>query len=116
MYERFAYFLLHVYEPDQRKGKEHLDGSTTRNYLSIVIHLACDKFKAVGLDASKRFFDCLDTNSTSEFAKWLRGVKANKSERALPSHSPCAPPLRTTVWLTPPSLPPCAQRSSTCRR
>ena len=29
--------------------------------------------KAVGSDATKRFFDCLDTNSTSEHAKWLRG-------------------------------------------
>ena len=38
IYERFAYYMLHVYEPDQRKGEEHLDGSTTRNYLSIAIH------------------------------------------------------------------------------
>jgi len=29
-----------VYEPDQRKGEEHLNGSTTRNYLAIAIHLA----------------------------------------------------------------------------
>ena len=35
VYERFAYYMLHVYEPDQRKGEEHLDGSTTRNYLAI---------------------------------------------------------------------------------
>lgn len=69
--------MLNVYEPDQKKGEEHLDGSTTRNYLAIAIHAASDKFKAVGTDASKRFFDCLDTNSTSEHAKWLRGVKAN---------------------------------------
>ena len=74
VYERFAYYMLNVYEPDQRKGEEHLDGSTTRNYLAIAIHLACDKFKAVGSEATKRFFDCLDTNSTSEHAKWLRGV------------------------------------------
>ena len=77
VYERFAYYMLNVYEPDQKKGEEHLDGSTTRNYLAIAIHAASDKFKAVGTDASKRFFDCLDTNSTSEHAKWLRGVKAN---------------------------------------
>ena len=77
VYERFAYYMLYVYEPDQRMGEEHLDGSTTRNYLAIAIHLACDQFKAVGSDATKRFFDCLDTNSTSEHAKWLRGVKAN---------------------------------------
>ena len=118
VYERFAYYMLNVYEPDQKKGEEHLDGSTTRNYLAIAIHLACDKFKAVGSDATKRFFDCLDTNSTSEHAKWLRGVKANierahcerrdaagkkidKSESAPPSGShlplslPCSdgPPL-----------------------
>ena len=77
VYERFGYYMLNVYEPDQRKGEEHLDGSTVRNYLGIAVHLACDKFKAVGSDTTKRFFDCLDTNSTSEHAKWLRGVKAN---------------------------------------
>jgi len=32
--------MLNVYEPDQRKGEEHLNGSTTRNYLAIAIHLA----------------------------------------------------------------------------
>ena len=128
VYERFAYFMLNVYEPDQRKGEEHLDGSTTRNYLAIAIHLACDKFKAVGSDATKRFFDCLDTNSTSEYAKWLRGVKANierahcerqdaagkkldKSESAPPSgsNSPTKKPAHAF-------LSPCAQRLSTCRR
>ena len=112
VYERFAYYMLNVYEPDQRKGEEHLDGSTTRNYLAIAIHLACDKFKAVGSDATKRFFDCLDTNSTSEYAKWLRGVKANierahcerqdaagkkldKSESAPPSGSNSPTPAHT---------------------
>jgi hypothetical protein len=25
VYERFAYYMLNVYEPDQRKGEEHLD-------------------------------------------------------------------------------------------
>ena len=77
VYERFAFFMLHIYEPDARKADERLDGSTARNYLAIAIHLACDKFKAIGSDTTKRFFDCLDTNSTSEHAKWLRGLKAN---------------------------------------
>ena len=31
VYERFAFYMLNVYEPDQRRGEEHLDGSTTRN-------------------------------------------------------------------------------------
>lgn len=77
VYERYAFFLMHIYEPDARKADERLDGSTARNYLACLIHLAADKFKAVGSDASKRFFDCLDTNSTSQHAKWLRGLKAN---------------------------------------
>ena len=118
VYERFAYYMLNVYEPDQKKGEEHLDGSTTRNYLAIAIHLACDKFKAVGSDATKRFFDCLDTNSTLEHAKWLRGVKANierahceradaagkkldKSESAPPSGSnPLSKARSKGHWLT----------------
>ena len=123
VYERFAYYMLYVYEPDQRKGEEHLDGSTTRNYLAIAIHLACDQFKAVGSDATKRFFDCLDTNSTSEHAKWLRGVKANivrahceradaagkkldKSESAPPSGSHLLLPAHRLPAHT--SLSPCA--------
>ena len=73
--------------------------------------MACDKFKAVGSDATKRFFDCLDTNSTSQHAKWLRGVKANierahceradtagkkldKSESMLPALAPCCKPAQ----------------------
>ena len=62
VYERFAFFMLHIYEPDARKAEERLDGSTARNYLAIAIHLACDKFKAIGSNTTKRFFDCLDTN------------------------------------------------------
>jgi hypothetical protein len=135
VYERFAYYMLNVYEPDQRKGEEHLDGSSTRNYLSIAIHLACDKFKAVGSDDSKRFFDCLDTNSTSEHSKWLRGVKANierahcerqdaagkkldKSESAPPSgsNSPSAAFRLELSHKKPTAGSPCAQRPSTCRR
>ena len=67
--------MLNIYEPDQRKGEEHLDGSISRKTISRSpsIHLACDKFKAVGCNASKRFFDCLDTNSTSEHAKLATG-------------------------------------------
>ena len=77
VYERFAFFLLYTYEPDAKKADEFLDGSTSKNYLATLVNLAADKFKAVGSDASKRFFDCLDTNSTSPSAKWLRGLKAN---------------------------------------
>ena len=77
VYERYAYFLLYTYEPDARKADEFLDGSTSKNYLATLVNLAADKFKSVGGDASKRFFDCLDTNSTSPYAKWLRGLKAN---------------------------------------
>jgi hypothetical protein len=77
IYDRMAFYMLHLYEPDSKKGDERLDGSTVRNYLACLIHLAADKFKAVGTDATKRFFDCLDTNSTSQHAKWLRGLKTN---------------------------------------
>ena len=77
IYDRFAFYMLNIYEPDSKRADERLDGSTVRNYLASAIHLAADKFKAVGSDATKRFFDCLDTNSTSQHAKWLRGLKTN---------------------------------------
>ena len=86
VYERFAYFVLYDYEADGKKADEYveadgdkkrLDGSTAKNYLSTLINLAADKFKANGSAASKQFFNCLDSNSTSEDAKWLRGLKAN---------------------------------------
>ena len=66
-----------IYKPDARKADERLDGSTAQKYLAIANHLACDKFKANGSDTTKRFLDCLDTNPTSEHAKWLRGLKTN---------------------------------------
>jgi hypothetical protein len=77
VYERYAYYLLYTYDSIAKKEDEFLDGSTAKNYLSTSINLAADKFKAVGSADSKRFFDCLDTNSTSASAKWLRGLKAN---------------------------------------
>jgi len=78
IYARFAYFLLHTFkvEGGVNKGKP-LDGGTPANYLAIAINAAAAKFKAVGSDATKRFFNCLDTNSTLEELRWLRGLKAN---------------------------------------
>ena len=129
IYERLAYYMLYVYDPDKKKGEGNLDGSTTRNYLSIAIHLAMDKFKANGSAATKRFFDCLDTNSTSEHARWLRGVKNNiervhcgrfdaagkkldKSESKRLSAPPCAC-LRSSCSSS--LHPACVQHPSTCR-
>lgn len=79
VYERFAYFLLYTFKIEQGNANQGdpQDGSTVRNRIGTAINLACDKFKATGSSDTKRFFDCLDTNSTSEHAKWLRGLKAN---------------------------------------
>ena len=46
-------------------------------YLGGLINLAADKFKANGSAAAKLFFTCVDENSTTEYAKWLRGLKKN---------------------------------------
>jgi len=78
VYQRFAHYLLHTHRIANGENMgERLSGGTPANYLSIAINLAADKFKAVGSDATKRFFNCLDTSSTSDEIKWLRGLKAN---------------------------------------
>jgi hypothetical protein len=79
VYERFTYFLLYTFKIEQGNANQGdpQDGSTVRNRIGTAINLACDKFKATGSSDTKRFVDCLDTNSTSEHAKWLRGLKAN---------------------------------------
>ena len=79
VYERFAHFLLFVYliPAGAKNAGLPLEGDIPKNYLNIVINLAASKFKATGTDTTKRFFDCLDSKSTSDVAVWLRGLRAN---------------------------------------
>ena len=79
VYERFPHFMLHVWviEEGNKNAGKALDGGTPSHYLGTLINLAADRFKAIGTDAAKLFFMCLDTSSTSEQAKWLRGLKRN---------------------------------------
>ena len=67
-YERLAHFLLNVYTIPTGVGNmgESLSGDTPKNYLGIAINQAADKWKAVGQDATKRFFSCQDEKSTSD--------------------------------------------------
>lgn len=74
VYERFAYFLMQVHPNGLKLG---LDGSTAGNYIGIVINLAQDKFKATGSAESRLFFSCLDKQSSSPDAIWLRKLKSN---------------------------------------
>mmetsp|Transcript_11867 Transcript_11867/g.25044 ORF Transcript_11867/g.25044 Transcript_11867/m.25044 type:complete len:409 (-) Transcript_11867:690-1916(-) len=78
-YERFVYYLLHSYTIGEgvKNAGEYLDGGSPKNHLQIALNLAADKFKAVGEPSTKLFFTCLDTNSTSQQARWLRGIKQN---------------------------------------
>ena len=78
-YERLAHFLLHTYVIPEgvRNHGEPLSGDTPKNYLNIALNQAADKFKAVGSDATKRFFSCQDQNSTSAEAVWLRKLRSN---------------------------------------
>ena len=78
VYERFAYFLLHEYKiTGGGKDGKFLDGGSPVNYLATAINLAADKHKVNGSADTKLFFSCLDSSSTGQFAKWLRGVKKN---------------------------------------
>jgi hypothetical protein len=78
VYGCFASFLLHVYliESGSNKG-EPLRVSSVLNYVGSLIQQANTKFKANGSHATKMFFTCQDTDSSTDEAKWLRGLKKN---------------------------------------
>lgn len=95
VYERFAYFMLHVHLNGTHASglpKLGVDASTCGNYLGIIIHLAQDKFKANGSAEAKQFFSCLDKLSSSPEAIWLRKLKSNVTrehiDRAMISGTP----------------------------
>eukprot|EP00966_Prymnesium_polylepis_P333908 7389315-Prymnesium_polylepis.1 len=46
------------------------------DYLGLLLNLASDRWKVTGSDSVKLFFTCLETNSTTESAVWLRKMKA----------------------------------------
>ena len=47
-----------------------------RNYVYLLVHLAKDKFNAKTHDpATKLFFTCVDKQSNTDAAIWLRGIK-----------------------------------------
>ena len=77
-YERFAYFLTHVYVKGGVKGQgDHLKGDTPKNYFRIAINLAAEKFRPGGAEWIQRFFSCLIEKSATLEARWLRGVTKN---------------------------------------
>jgi hypothetical protein len=57
------------------KGK-HLSTDTALNYLSSAMNQASSRFKATTVsDATRLFFTCLDPNSFTDEAQWLKRVK-----------------------------------------
>jgi len=83
VYESFAYFLTVTYiiEPGARNAGKHLAVETVLNTLGLVLNLARAKFAATGSDATKLFFTCLDSQSRTPHASWLRGLKINIRRR-----------------------------------
>ena len=121
IYERLAHFLVHVYKIPKgvKNAGMHLACDSVRNYLGTAINRAANKFKAGGTTATKEFFFCLDTKSSSDSAQWLRklkkkvqritferakeaGEQQDKSEGALalPCMTPCDP-AQVPSWLPP---------------
>ena len=76
VYALFATYLTEYYkiETGQYKGNG-LSHETAANYLSSIINQAAARFKATGSNTAKLFFTCLDTNATTDSAKWLHGLK-----------------------------------------
>ena len=76
MWERLAYFLLHVYliPPGRVNAGQPLKGP--ENNFRTLLNMANDRLKGVGGDTVKQFFTCLDKCNT-DAAKWLRGLKNN---------------------------------------
>ena len=78
LYQKFADYLVNTYKSETgRNAGNPLSLGTVINTLGIVLNLASTKYKPNGSAETKLFFTCLDPNSTSESARWLRGVKNN---------------------------------------
>jgi hypothetical protein len=77
VYERYSHFLLFTYkiETGENVGAP-LSCDSVVNYTSALLNLAKDKFKAIGSNATRTFFNCLDGGSSDE-AKWWHGLKEN---------------------------------------
>jgi hypothetical protein len=81
VYAMFAHYLLHDYKQtgnaaDGGAGK-NLGATTILDYLSVSLNLARNKFEPNGNPETKLFFTCLDKDSNSAPAVWLRGIKRN---------------------------------------
>ena len=77
LYEAFATYLLYEYTFASGGGERKLlKGKNVRNYVYVLVHLAKDKFNAKTHDpATKLFFTCVDKQSNTDAAIWLRGIK-----------------------------------------
>ncbi|KAK3267715.1 hypothetical protein CYMTET_23749 [Cymbomonas tetramitiformis] len=53
----------------------HIKCSTAIIYFNIMLQLALGKYGERGTEKSKSFLTCVDRNSTSDSAKWLRGMR-----------------------------------------
>ena len=80
LWELFAGYLAKTYKSPKTKSPLGLD--TARNYFGTMMNAAKNKcFKEEAetergvMPTTKLFFDCLQVKSTSEEAKWYRGVR-----------------------------------------
>ena len=62
----------------QKLGGGFLDGDNAVNYLTALINMAHERWKADASRESKAFFDCLDPKMTaSASSTWLKGLQGN---------------------------------------
>ena len=94
LHEEFATYLVnedgtgYVQETGQWAGLPLSLGSV-EDYLGCLLNLAAQRFKATGQADTKLFFTCLDRNSTTDSARWLRCASSRRTSSPSSSSGPC---------------------------
>eukprot|EP00854_Cymbomonas_tetramitiformis_P023811 gene23811-28869_t len=84
LYEQLAKYLIQEHKQmvkdvddngEEIQVQAHIKCSTAIIYFNIMLQLALGKYGERGTEKSKSFLTCVDRNSTSDSAKWLRGMR-----------------------------------------
>ena len=83
LYDDFAKFIAFEYKIEKGEyNGNFLSAGSVLDYLGCLIQIAANKHRASGTPETKLFFTCQDLNSTTDSARWLRGLR-NQLQRDL---------------------------------
>ena len=116
IYEEFSSYLLdeYVIPEGSRNNGDHIASNTFLKYLATLLRLAEELFKPGATDRRIiTFFCCLDSTSTSDEARWYKGLKDNIERhcflRAMKGSGGDSLDQSPGVWRPPPRAPHCSK-------